>query len=82
MALTTTALTSEQRPEGAELSRPVARLLEAADGRASVAGLAARIAAAAGLDAEASARLTAQRASAVAILYADGAIEDLAGLDA
>ena len=75
------ALTSEQRPEGVELSQPVARLLEAADGRASVAGLAARLASGAGLDDGAAARLTARMASAVAILYVDGAIESLAGLE-
>ena len=75
-------LTSEQRPEGAPLSVPVARLLAAADGRASVAELSARIAAEAGVtDAAARTTLTEQLAAAAGILYVDGAIEELGGLD-
>ena len=76
-------LTSDQRPEGAPLSVPVARLLAAADGRASVAALSARIASAAGVTDEAArATLTEQLSAAVGILYVDGAIEELTGLAA
>ncbi|MYI82108.1 MAG: hypothetical protein F4056_01940 [Chloroflexi bacterium] len=74
-------LSSEQRPEGTPLSLPVARMLASADGRASIAELSERIAAAAGVSDEATrARLTEQLAAAASILYVDGAIEELAGL--
>ena len=74
-------LSSEQRPEGTPLSLPVARMLASADGRASIAELSERIAAAAGVSDEATrARLTEQLAAAASILYIDGAIEELAGL--
>ena len=74
-------LAGGHRPEGAPLSLPVARMVALADGRASVADLAARIAADAGLAAPDRVRLTGQLAAAAGILYADGAIEDLAGLE-
>ena len=75
-------LTSEQRPEGTPLSVPIARLLATADGRASVAELIARIADEAGLtNAAARSTLTEQLAAAAGILYVDGAIEELGGLD-
>ena len=74
-------LRSAQRPEGTPLSLPVARMLASADGGASIAELSERIAADAGVaDEPTRARLTEQLAAAVAILYVDGAIEDLAGL--
>ena len=75
-------LTTENRPEGAPLSLPVARVLAAADGRATVAELAARLADEAGLDQAAALRLTEQMVAAIGILYVDGAVEDLAGLTA
>jgi halogenation protein CepH len=74
-------LTSEQRPEGTPLSVPVARLLHAADGRASVAELVARLTEGADLDAAAVLRLTEQMVTAIGILYVDGAVEELAGLE-
>ena len=75
-------LTAEHRPEGTPLSLPVARVLAAADGRATVAQLAARLAEEAGLDPAASLRLTEQMATAIGILYVDGAVAELAGLTA
>ena len=73
-------LSAEHRPEGTPLSVPVARLLAAADGRSTVAQLAARLADEAGLDQAASLRLTEQMVTAIGILYVDGAVEELAGL--
>ena len=56
-------------------------MLASADGRASIAELSERIAAAAGVaDEPTRARLTEQLAAAASILYVDGAIEELAGL--
>ena len=75
-------LTTEHRSQGAQLSRTVARLLAAADGRATVAQLAARLADEAGLDPAAALRLTEQMVTAIGILYVDGAVEELAGLTA
>jgi len=71
-------LVSEGRPEGTAVSGFVARLVELADGRRNVAAIAAAMAELAGAS---PAAVTGNVLSAIGVLYAEGAIERLAGID-
>ena len=74
-------LSSEGQAEGAPLSVPVARLLHGADGRATMSQLVDQMAAEVRLDGNARQQLLEQMVVAVGILYIDGAVEELRGLD-
>ncbi|MXW23282.1 MAG: NAD(P)/FAD-dependent oxidoreductase [Chloroflexi bacterium] len=74
-------LTSEGRPEGAPISVPVARLLRGADGQATIGQIVDQMAVEARLNPGQRQQLLEQMVVAVGILYVDGAVEELRGLD-
>lgn len=75
-------LISEGRPEGAPVSLPVARLLRGADGRATIGQIVEQMVAEARLNPPAHRQLLDQMVIAIGVLYVDGAVEELRGLDA
>ena len=74
-------LTSEGRPEGAPISVPVARLLRGADGNATIGQIVDQMAVEARLNPGPRQQLLEQMVVAVGILYVDGAVEELRGLE-
>ena len=74
-------LTSEGRPEGAPVSVPVARLLRGADGNSTIGQIVDQMAVEAHLNPGQRQQLLEQMVVAVGILYVDGAVEELRGLE-